>query len=456
MKMVKSLFLGSAAGLVAVAGAQAADLPVKAKPVQYVKICSLYGAGFYYIPGTDTCIKLGGFVRAEEDFNANGSYAQYHALNFDNNNANRYFSRTRGLISVDARSQTQYGTLRAYLDMSMQDDNSNVVGGSPYFQGRSGWANNAFIQFAGFTFGKTTSFFDFDTQPYSNQTNQWGSNQSGNGVQVWAYTAQFGNGISASIAAEDNIARQTSIAFSGGSNGNANGYAGKGWPDIVANLRADQAWGSAQVMVAAHDLNPAYASTGGMAGNFSVAGRETGWAGGAGVKVNLPMLGMGDYALAQFTYAVGASNYAFSGNTGVGGADYYFMSHNDGTFGEGDVFDSVIVAGSQHLVTSWSITGGYEHRWNPNWKSSLYGAYGQFRFDDITTAALTGGGPGDANWSLWQVGTRTVWTPVENLDLSVEVMYNALNSAEKTSDAPLAQDQSWFSGIIRVQRNFWP
>ena len=31
---------------------------------QYVKICSLYGAGFYYIPGTDTCIKLGGYLRA--------------------------------------------------------------------------------------------------------------------------------------------------------------------------------------------------------------------------------------------------------------------------------------------------------------------------------------------------------------------------------------------------------
>ena len=60
MKMVKSLLLGSAAGLVAVAGAQAADLPVKAKPVQYVKICSIYGAGFFYIPGTDTCIKIGG------------------------------------------------------------------------------------------------------------------------------------------------------------------------------------------------------------------------------------------------------------------------------------------------------------------------------------------------------------------------------------------------------------
>src|SRR5437868_8668865 len=65
MKMVKSLILGSAAGLLAMGGAQAADLPVKAKAVEYVKVCSLYGAGFFYIPGTDTCIKLGGWVRQE-------------------------------------------------------------------------------------------------------------------------------------------------------------------------------------------------------------------------------------------------------------------------------------------------------------------------------------------------------------------------------------------------------
>ena len=65
MKMVKSLILGSAAGLLAMSGAQAADLPVKAKAVEYVRICSLYGAGFFYIPGTDTCIKLGGYLRAD-------------------------------------------------------------------------------------------------------------------------------------------------------------------------------------------------------------------------------------------------------------------------------------------------------------------------------------------------------------------------------------------------------
>ena len=71
MKMVKSLILGSAAGLVAMSGAQAADLPVKAKAVEYVRICSLYGAGFYYIPGTDTCIKLGGYLRVDVLANTN-------------------------------------------------------------------------------------------------------------------------------------------------------------------------------------------------------------------------------------------------------------------------------------------------------------------------------------------------------------------------------------------------
>ncbi len=79
MKMVKSLLLGSAAGLVAVAGAQAADLPVKAKPVEYVKICTLYGAGYYYIPGSDTCIKIGGYVRADYGWDTAGGRTPAHS-----------------------------------------------------------------------------------------------------------------------------------------------------------------------------------------------------------------------------------------------------------------------------------------------------------------------------------------------------------------------------------------
>jgi hypothetical protein len=77
MKTVKSLLLGSAAGLVAVAGAQGADVPVKAAPVEYVKICSAYGDGFFYIPGTDTCLKIGGYVRWETWVGAAGSHSPY-------------------------------------------------------------------------------------------------------------------------------------------------------------------------------------------------------------------------------------------------------------------------------------------------------------------------------------------------------------------------------------------
>src|SRR3981081_2925474 len=69
MKTVRTLILSSAASLLPFAGAQAADLPVKAKAVEYVRICSLYGAGFFYIPGTDTCIKLGGYLRADLTIN---------------------------------------------------------------------------------------------------------------------------------------------------------------------------------------------------------------------------------------------------------------------------------------------------------------------------------------------------------------------------------------------------
>src|SRR5277367_6542846 len=65
MKSVRCLLMGSAAGLMAVSAAQAADLPVKAAPVEYVKVCNIYGAGFWYVPGTDTCMKIGTWVRYE-------------------------------------------------------------------------------------------------------------------------------------------------------------------------------------------------------------------------------------------------------------------------------------------------------------------------------------------------------------------------------------------------------
>src|SRR5690349_10506509 len=111
MKMVKSLLLGSAAGLIAVAGAQAADLPVKAKAVEYVKVCSLYGVGYYYIPGTDTCIKIGGYVRYEAYHNESGGlYSEATPQGSNTRHGSPFGMQARFRMSADVRTQTEYGT----------------------------------------------------------------------------------------------------------------------------------------------------------------------------------------------------------------------------------------------------------------------------------------------------------------------------------------------------------
>jgi hypothetical protein len=447
MKMVKSLLLGSAAGLVAIAGAQAADLPVKAKPVQYVKICSLYGAGFYYIPGTDTCIKIGGYVRAEWNYQANGSFNPVRVYNFDNPGRDREVERTRAGITVDVRSQTAYGTLRGYATILPTATNGNAVGGSPY-TAPGVFAPAMFIQFAGFTFGKTASFFDFDLQPYSNQTNIWGSNQAGNGIQVFAYTAQFGGGFSASISAEDTTSRRSSIVSAVAAPAGYT-YQGRRYPDVVGNLRVDQAWGSAQIMGAIHDAAAYVPATG-------ATKSETGWAIGAGLRINVPQIGRGDYLIGQFGYSQGATNYNLS-NSGAGGAAFAYADGFPGVtnLALGLVFDGVVTAGGKlDLTKTWSVTGGYEHVWNPQWKTSLYGAYGKVDYSAAASTALGGAGS-QADWTLWQIGSRTVWTPVSNLDLSLEVLYTDLNKSSFDT-LPGFNGKGFVSAIARAQRNFWP
>src|ERR1700741_4757245 len=209
MKMVKSLLLGSASGLVAVAGAQAADLPVKAKPVEYVKICSAYGAGFFYVPGTDTCIKIGGWVRAEYTFQTGTRDQPFQTAAPGRNNridSNEYMMRARWITSIDVRTQTEYGTLRAYSRAGFQTTPGESAQGRIYTE-------RGFIQFAGFTFGKSQSYFDFYGGKfcygcaYSGNSSQ----TDGNGILLAAYTATFGNGFTATISLEENIIRRSAI-----------------------------------------------------------------------------------------------------------------------------------------------------------------------------------------------------------------------------------------------------
>jgi hypothetical protein len=107
----------------------------------------------------------------------------------------------------------------------------------------------------------------------------------------------------------------------------------------------------------------------------------------------------------------------------------------------------VTAANNIELTEGWSVVGGFQHAWNPHWKTSLYGTYGAISFN--TTACPAS----NCDWSMYQIGSRTIWTPVANLDLSMDVMYNHINTA---TNIALPEDKGWWQGMVRIQRNFYP
>ncbi len=176
------------------------------KPIEYVKICSIYGAGFFYIPGTDTCIKIGGWIRAEYAFQSGNSNvpAVTGGQGLNNRiNINEYSMRARWVTSLDVRTQTEYGTLRAYTRAGFQTTTGETTQGRIYTE-------RGFIQFAGFTFGKSQSYFDFFGGAFCYGCGYVGnSSQTGAaGTLLAAYTATFGNGFTATISLEDQFMRR--------------------------------------------------------------------------------------------------------------------------------------------------------------------------------------------------------------------------------------------------------
>ena len=471
MKMVKSLLLGSAAGLVAVTAGQAADLPVKAKPVEYVKICSLYGAGFYYMPGTDLCIKIGGWVRAEAAWGVNGNmtWGPFNG-NANNRTTSNEALRARGYITADVRNQTEYGTVRGYIAVGLSTNDvglqvANLVDS----------ANRAFVQWAGMTAGLAQSFYDFYSVPkYQYRGGYLPASDTGDGGWwVWAYTAQFGGGFSGTISSEarrmtqicnTNVpAPSTSCTYGPGgyTSSTAGGaaavapvpgsYGGMQSTDFVANLRVDQAWGGAQVMGAAHMVNANYYSpTVGVASNIlSHPSDKWGFAVGGGLLLNLPFITQGDSFMAQVNYTQGALRYLFNTpNTNWGkvdGASEGYTILSDCVYGVGPAGAGQFQSGC-NLTTAWGFNAAFEHYWTPAWHTSLYGAWyavsynssangmlcanqGQaFTFSNASGWTATGGC--NNNWSTWGVGSRTQWDVTKTFYLGVEVLYQGFHSAQ--------------------------
>jgi porin-like protein len=495
MGPVKRVLLGSAAGVFAVAGAQAADLPVKAKPVEYVKICSLYGAGFWYVPGTDTCIKVGAYTKLQTEYNAtNGPFMMGMANNGVGDNGGRH-TRTdtgeftwnaRGVISFDMRQQTEYGTLRSYIDVGEQTVATDNAGFTLGLNAASTLFNSrAFIQFAGFTVGRMRSFFDLYFQGnYAFAAQRFSNDTSPNGIIGYAYTWQFGGGLSASVSLEDggsgaggrgrstintNLVTLNTVAGSGFSVLNTDNK-GQEFFDPVVNLRLDQAWGFVGASAALHDASGGYFQTLEGSGH---PGDKFGWAATVGFTLTNVFGLQGDTLAGQGVYSQGAAGYATSGF----GPSVFFSGQTLGLgFMEEGVYGTLNgVNTSVQLTNVWSANAAYEHRWNPQWRTSIYGGWIGVNYNGEAEALIcqrlagtisnSGCSP---NFSLTEVGSRTLWNPVPDLDVGVDVVWWHLNTAfgggtaniptvansAKPAGAYSIKDQDALSAVFRVQRNF--
>ncbi len=522
MKMVKSLLLGTAAGLVAVAGAQAADMPVKAKPVLYVKICSLYGDGFYYIPGTDICLKLGGYVRAQHSWNygqnvTTGPFGQPNQLNTRIGGQTDWTFRTRSLISVDTRQQTEYGTLRTYFTIGHTGDSPNAEGL---------YVNRGFIQFAGFTFGLASSFFDFYSAPIVSYTATPTEDTGDGGWRVMAYTANFGNGVTSTISLEEprrysvvntqlgcvGTAGLAGVTCPGTAAFNANnttvGFAFNDpflvgaaptpdqvtirFPDIVMNWRVDQAWGAAMIAGVVHDASAGYYGT-------SITGSITqghpadklGWVASAGLRLNAPN---GSFFQIQGSFTEGATKYIVHSSWG-GSSPARFGVGN--SLGLGWVSDAVYGTGSEvELTRAWGVYAAYDHVWwaGSKVRTSLYGGYVKFDYNDNATAlirnatcgnfplsggtsaaaaatggSLTGMSNCDPDFAFAYIGSRTQYNFTPDFYMGVDFLYSKLYTAfrgtanyravantARQSGTYNIEDQDNFAVTVRIHRDFKP
>ena len=155
---IKSLLIGSVAALAAVSGAQAADAIVAAEPeaVEYVRVCDAFGTGFFYIPGTETCLKLGGYVRVQLNV---GNTSDSALTGITSSNPSDYDIFARGRLNVDARNDTELGTLTSFFQLrgNASEGNDKVTGAEI---GNSFTLEQAYIDLAGVRVGKFYSWWD--------------------------------------------------------------------------------------------------------------------------------------------------------------------------------------------------------------------------------------------------------------------------------------------------------
>jgi len=264
-------------------GAGAADMPSGDLGDLYDHVCSAFGAGFFYIPNTETCLHIGGYVRAESQY-VGGDVLRLRGVAPED--FNNWTTRVRGDVRFEARTQSEFGLIKSYLEF--QDGVGPADSGADY--SASGMdLSAAFVEItndiATLTVGHTGSFFDF-----------YGSDDYGTRVDIDDNTAEQ-TLFAVSVSGPRGLRGTLSIedpSSSGRRLSGADDHEGQESPDLVGNVRAEGEWGAAQVM-------------GVVRRNHDFDGSGLGFAVGAGLQLNLPVHNV--VFSTQAGYADGALGY---------------------------------------------------------------------------------------------------------------------------------------------------
>jgi hypothetical protein len=505
MKLVKSLLLGTAAGLVTVAGAQAADLPVrKAAAVEYVQLCPAFGRGFWTIPGTDSCLAISGRVRAEFLVREQETAAQ-DATGF----------RARGRLNFDVRTATALGPVRAYIRYEATTNSGAIVqGGLTQFGGLAGAGNlggagsttgtsttfaleQAYVQWGGFIAGKNTSTFSF-AGPGGDR--YFGARfDDGPNTEQFSYLFEPGEGLQIQVGIENPLNRRTNAtAFAGvpgvapvlvppgtfafGPNSGILNYGGQELPDIVGAVAYRGTWGRAFVSGAVHQVNDVGVTTtalvpGGFAPAVVVRGSaddEIGFAVSGFVEANLPFITPGSLAWVWAGYSDGAPGYMGYGNLGLnpggGLANNSFLGGPGSTsIGGLPVADAVVINGSIQTTEVFSLAAGMRFNLTPQFRANVYGSYSVVDYaagssSVVTAGPFFGARTGFVDFEEGLIAGNVIYTPIAGLDLGVEVLYANVNpQGSVIATRPLAGggfvqslrgDEDVVAARFRVERNF--
>ncbi|GLS21798.1 porin [Labrys miyagiensis] len=419
----------------------------KGEAVEYVKVCSTFGPGFFYIPGTDTGLKIGGEIRA--DYRVFGHSSDAPAgltgpgLGDFTRNDDRTAFNTQARIWFDARTQTDYGLLRSYFQINAD---SHPINGSPAADAvdaaSRGTSNKfsidkAFIQFGGLTAGYAHSFFGFYDNEYGDTI--WAPYYAESStVNLIAYTAQFGGGFSATLSIEDgrdhrvdNFSSGIALPFEGGQQ----------VPDIVGQLRYDADWGAFAIQGALHQLRsgedivvtapttpPASVTIGVPHEN------KWGYAVGATGLVKLPFIDGGHF-IVEGQYADGATQYLGVGNS------------QPGIFGNSDLYPTALgaIAFLNYDTTKgWSIVAELGGNITPVLNANLVGSYIDTKYDNLL------GSFGDLSLKEYTIAGNLTYTIVKGLTVAGEVTYT-----QQTQDVlSVSFKEDIWQGGIRLKRVF--